>query len=78
MKVLVTGGSSRLGRATVAQLLARDDDVTCFQRSPSGTGARDDRGDIRDRAAVLAAAHGHEVIVHLAALVTPRPEFAAA
>jgi len=78
VKVLVTGGSSRLGRATVAQLLARDDDVTCFQRSPSGTGARDDRGDIRDRAAVLAAAHGHEVIVHLAALVTPRPEFAAA
>ena len=76
MKVLVTGASSLIGRATVAQLLARGDDVTGFQRSPSGTSARDVRGDIRDRDAVLAAAEGHDVIVHLAALVAPRPAFA--
>jgi len=76
MKVLVTGASSLIGRATVAQLLARGDDVTSFQRSPSGTGARDARGDIRDRDAVLDAAAGHDVIVHLAALVAPRPAFA--
>ena len=76
MKVLVTGASSLIGRATVAQLLARGDDVTGFQRSPSGTSARDVRGDIRDRDAVLAAAAGHDVIVHLAALVAPRPAFA--
>jgi len=76
VKVLVTGASSLLGRATVAQLLARGDDVTCFQRGPSETAGRDERGDIRDRDAVLAAADGHDVIVHLAALVAPRPAFA--
>ncbi|MBM3658039.1 MAG: NAD-dependent epimerase/dehydratase family protein [Actinobacteria bacterium] len=76
MRVLVTGASSLIGRATVGRLLARGDDVTCFQRSPSGTGARDARGDIRDRGAVLTATDGHDVIVHLAALVAPRPAFA--
>lgn len=78
MKVLVTGASSLLGGAVAATLAARGDDVTCFQRRPSGTGERDVLGDIRDRSAVLAAAQGCEAVVHLAALVVPRapwPEF---
>lgn len=78
MKILVTGASSLLGCATVAQLVARGDDVSCFQRSPSNTDARDVRGDIRDRDAVLVAVGGHDVVVHLAALVAPRPDFVTA
>ena len=76
MKVLVTGGSSLLGRTTARALTARGDSVTCFQRGASGTGCRDARGDVRDRDAVLAAATGQDVIVHLAALVAPRPALA--
>ncbi|HSL58644.1 MAG TPA: NAD-dependent epimerase/dehydratase family protein [Acidimicrobiales bacterium] len=72
MRVLVTGASSLLGGAVATALAARGDDVTCFQRRPSGTGLRDVAGDIRDRDAVLAAADGHDAVVHLAALVVPR------
>jgi len=78
MKVLVTGGSSLLGRAVVGQLLARGDTVACFQRSASGTGAVDVRGDVRDRRRVLRAADGCDAVVHLAALVAPRPQWAEA
>jgi nucleoside-diphosphate-sugar epimerase len=73
MKVLVTGASSLLGRAVADLLVARGDEVACLQRSASGSRGTDIRGDIRDRDAVLAAADGHEAIVHLAALVAPRP-----
>ena len=73
MRVLVTGGSSLLGRAVAASLLGRGDRVTCFQRSASGTEAEDALGDIRDRSALLRAAEGHDAVVHLAALVAPRP-----
>ena len=76
MKVLVTGGSSLLGGAVARRLLERGDVVTCFQRRPSGTGATDVLGDVRDGAAVLAAADAHEAVVHLAALVAPRPAWA--
>ena len=73
MKVLVTGGSSLLGRAVADQLVARGDRVTSFQRSPSAGTADDALGDVRDRSAVLAVADDHDAIVHLAALVAPRP-----
>ena len=76
MKVLVTGGSSLLGRAVADLLVSRGDRVTCFQRSPSGSTAIDALGDIRDRHSLLAAADGHEAVVHLAALVAPRPAWA--
>ena len=69
MKVLVTGGSSLLGRAVADQLVARGERVTSFQRSPSAGTADDALGDVRDRSAVLAAADGHDAIIHLAALV---------
>jgi nucleoside-diphosphate-sugar epimerase len=73
MKVLVTGGSSLLGGAVARRLVERGDDVTCFQRSTTDTGATDVRGDVRDARAVLSAASGNDAVVHLAALVAPRP-----
>ena len=73
MKVLVTGGSSLLGRAVATRLIDRGDAVTCFQRRPSGSGATDALGDVRDGPALREAAEGAEAVVHLAALVAPRP-----
>lgn len=73
MRVLITGGSSLLGRMVANLLVERGDRVTCFQRSPSGSNAMDALGDIRDREAVVRSAEGHDAVVHLAALVAPRP-----
>lgn len=76
MKVLVTGGSSLLGRTVADLLVARGDEVACFQRRPSGSAAVDVLGDIRDRRSILSAARGCDAVVHLAALVAPRARWA--
>ncbi len=78
MRVLVTGGTSLLGAHVARLLAARGDRVTCFQRRPSNLGLTDVLGDLRDREAVLAAARDHEAVVHIAALVAPRPRYASA
>ncbi len=72
MRVLVTGGSSLLGRTVADQLVARGDEVTCFQRRPSGSTAIDHLGDITDADAVRRAASSQDAIIHLAALVAPK------
>ena len=74
-RVLVTGASSLLGRAVVAGLVQRGDEVTCFQRRPSASLGVDVLGDIRDADALHAAARGQAAIIHLAALVAPRPRW---
>jgi nucleoside-diphosphate-sugar epimerase len=76
MRVLVTGASGMLGGAVASQLAARGDEVTCFQRSASGSGLRDVLGDVRDAPALARAAEGGEAVVHLAALVAPRSRWA--
>jgi 2-alkyl-3-oxoalkanoate reductase len=58
-----------LGRATALALLARGDEVTVFQRHASGLPCREERGDVADLTAVLRAADGQDVVVHLAAKV---------
>jgi len=75
LRVLVTGASSMLGRAVVEGLVQRGDDVTCFQRRPSASQGRDVLGDIRDADAIASASQGCEAIIHLAALVAPRPRW---
>ncbi len=71
VNVLVTGASGMFGKAVARTLLARGDDVTVFQRRPSGLDCREILGDITDQAAVTAAAAGIDAIVHLAARVSP-------
>ncbi|HEX5018399.1 MAG TPA: NAD-dependent epimerase/dehydratase family protein [Actinomycetes bacterium] len=70
MKVLITGGSSLLGR-TVASLLAeRGDAVVTMQRRRAPGQGHQVLGDIRDRSRVREAVTGVDAIVHLAAKVS--------
>jgi 2-alkyl-3-oxoalkanoate reductase len=69
MRILVTGASGLLGRATAAALLARGDAVTVLQRRPAGLACREVRGDVADPAVVARAAAGQDAVVHLAAKV---------
>jgi nucleoside-diphosphate-sugar epimerase len=73
MKVLVTGAGSLLMGQLAATLVARGDEVVCLQRRPLAlAGVPADamvQGDVRDAAAVLAAARGCDAVVHGAARV---------
>lgn len=70
MKVLVTGASGMLGAAVARALHERGDDVTVFQRRPSGLPCVERLGDVTDATAVRAAAAGSDAVVHLAARVS--------
>jgi nucleoside-diphosphate-sugar epimerase len=69
VRILVTGGTSLLGRSTAERLIARGDKVTVMQRRPSGLGCAEVLGDIADPRAVAGATAGQDVVVHLAAKV---------
>ncbi|MGY1698226.1 NAD-dependent epimerase/dehydratase family protein [Geodermatophilus sp. SYSU D00766] len=69
MRVLVTGASGMLGRATAGALLARGDEVTVLQRRPAGLPCAEVLGDVADAAAVARAVLGQDAVVHLAAKV---------
>jgi nucleoside-diphosphate-sugar epimerase len=68
---LVTGGAGFLGINLVRALLARGHTVTSLDRVdfdyPERGDIREERGDIRDPAAVARAMQGVEVVVHAAA-----------
>ncbi len=71
MKALVTGGGGFLGGAITRLLLARGDTVQSFSRGDypelARLGVVQFRGDLADRAAVLRAAAGCDVVFHSAA-----------
>jgi 2-alkyl-3-oxoalkanoate reductase len=69
MKVLVTGASGMLGRATATALAERGDEVTVLQRRPAGLPGREVLGDVADPAVVAAAVPGQDAVLHLAAKV---------
>lgn len=73
MKVLVTGGGGFLGKHIVELLLARGHEVTSIARSDypelRELGAQTIRGDLGDKDTVMAAAVGHDAIIHTAAKV---------
>ena len=71
--VLVTGATGAIGPAVVAALSTMHE-VRTFSRQPPTVGlfatpVRSFTGDISDAAALRRAAHGAQVIVHLAALL---------
>ena len=69
MRVLVTGASGMLGRATASALIDRGDEVTVLQRRPAGLSCRELLGDVADRDVVARAAAGQDAVLHLAAKV---------
>ena len=69
MKVLVTGATGMLGRATARALLDRGDEVSVLQRRPSGLPCREVLGDVADPDVVRRAVSGQDAVVHLAAKV---------
>lgn len=75
MRVLVTGGTGYLGRAIVSALARRGHEPVVFARAAraavaAGLAGRGIDGDVRDAAALEAAAAGCEAICHTAALVS--------
>ena len=66
-RVLVTGGSGRLGKYVVAAL-GNDCEVTVFDRSASDIDGAFIQGDILDRSAVEDAVRNQDGVIHLAAL----------
>ena len=71
MRVLVTGASGLLGRATARSIADAGHEVRTLQRRPSGlTGATDVLGSVTDASAVAQAVAGTDAVVHLAAKVS--------
>lgn len=76
MKVLLTGATSLLGRTVVDRLIERDDEVSVFQRRPSGLGVTEHLGDVADAEAVTRAMAGAEAVIHVAGLASVTGEWA--
>ncbi len=72
MRVLVTGGTGYLGRAIVRAVADRGHEPVVFARHATRARlpGRAIDGDVRDRAAFEAAAHGVDALCHSAALVS--------
>jgi len=71
VRALVTGGGGFLGGAVVRALVARGDEVVSLARSDYPAlrelGVQTVRGDLADPPAVLSAAQGCDVVLHVAA-----------
>src|SRR4051812_45793242 len=71
MRILVTGGGGFLGKAIVTQLLARGESVRSYSRGDypelRQLGVELFRGDLADADALGRAAHGCDLVYHVAA-----------
>ncbi len=74
MKVLVTGGAGAVGRFVVDELRQRGHEVTAAGRTPGVEveGATYQVLDVTDPDAVREAVAGHDRVIHLAAVPSPR------
>src|SRR3954451_8109130 len=71
MRVVVTGGSGRIGRWVVRELLSRGHEVTIFDKVPpteQPSGVRYKLGECEDLGAVYDVLRGHDAVIHLAAI----------
>ena len=66
-RILVTGSAGRIGRAVVAELLARGHTVVGFDRVPESAASVKVVGTLEDAALLQSAAAGASAIIHLAA-----------
>lgn len=71
MRVVVTGGAGRIGRWVVRELLAREHQVTVYDRvlpaeRPAGVACK--LGDCEDLGSVYDVLRGHDAVIHLAAI----------
>ncbi len=75
-QVLVTGANGFIGSKLTQRLVANGDEVTCLVRNVGKgialeqMGARLALGDVRNAQALRSAVAGHEIIYHLAGVVT--------
>lgn len=76
MKVLVTGGTGSVGGPVVDELLARGHEVTVIGRSADQEieGAAYEVCDARDYERLLEVLEGHDSVIHLAAIPSPRED----
>ena len=77
MRILVTGGRGKVGRATVDALLSAGHDVTAtdlgapvFERPDPGSAAYL-QADLTDAGQAYAITRGHEAVIHVAAIPEP-------
>ena len=74
MKVLVTGGSGRLGGATIAELVAHGHEAINADRAPAPSDAPAARfitTDLTDVGQVAGALNGCDAVIHLGAIPSP-------
>lgn len=73
MRVLITGGNGRIGKAATARLLENGWTVRVFDRADTTPSAGTDfvPGDILHYEALIEATNGCDVVIHLAAIPTP-------
>jgi nucleoside-diphosphate-sugar epimerase len=67
MNILVTGGQGRLGRAVIAQLTERGDQIVSVDRLPGASRI----ADVTDVGQMLDAMRGCEAVIHCAAIPSP-------
>ncbi|MEN8041414.1 MAG: NAD-dependent epimerase/dehydratase family protein [Actinomycetota bacterium] len=75
MTVLVTGATSLFGRTIVDQLVERGEEVSVFQRQPSGLDVTEHLGDVADTEACVRAMRGVEAVIHVAGLASVTGEW---
>ncbi len=83
MKILVTGAFGNVGSNVISELLNQGYQVTCFDlQTPAnvkkakalGNKVECKWGNLNDRASVERAVQGHDVVMHIAAIIPPVSE----
>jgi nucleoside-diphosphate-sugar epimerase len=75
MRIVVTGGTGRIGRWVVRELRSRDHEITIYDRVPPAeqpAGVEYKLGDCEDLGGVYDVLRGHDAVIHLAAIPSNR------